>query len=69
MSLWSAEVEEEQIGKGVLLEMMTRVYGPAGFKPGDLEQVTGRFNESCEAGRISFATRSCSQAIGAAQTR
>jgi hypothetical protein len=37
--------KEHQVGKGVLLTLLSTVYGPSGFIPQSMGQVTGRFND------------------------
>lgn len=35
---------QQQIGKGVFLEMLAKIYGPSGFIAAQIDQVLGRFN-------------------------
>ena len=61
--------EEQQVGKTLLLSLLTRIYGPSGYQPGGLDQVTGRFNDCLRGRAYIFCDESCSRAIGAAPTR
>jgi Family of unknown function (DUF5906) len=37
--------EAQQVGEGVLLSTLAKIYGRSGFTPAAMEQVTGRFND------------------------